>query len=79
MNTDSITGDKRLYLSTTDKKLSGLCGGIAEYFDADSGIVRLAWIIFTVLTGIIPGIIAYMIAAIVISPAPVANTKLAQE
>lgn len=56
---------KKLYLSK-DKKLSGVCGGIGEYFEIDPTIVRLGWIILTVLTGIVPGVIAYVIAAIVI-------------
>ncbi len=56
---------KRLYLSM-DKKLSGVCGGIGEYFEVDPTIIRLAWIVMTVLTGILPGIIAYIIAAMVI-------------
>ena len=57
---------KRLYLSTIDKKLSGVCGGIAEYLEVDSTVVRLAWIVLTVMTGIVPGVIAYIIAAMVI-------------
>lgn len=61
---------KRLYLSTTDKKLAGLCGGLGEYFEVDSSLIRLAWIVLTVLTGIIPGIVAYIIAALVIPKRP---------
>ena len=57
---------KRLYLSQTDKKISGVCGGIAEYFQVDSTMIRLAWIIVTIITGIVPGIIGYFIAAIVV-------------
>jgi phage shock protein C len=56
---------KRLYLST-DKKISGVCGGIGEYFDFDPTLVRLAWILMTILTGILPGTIGYAIAAIII-------------
>lgn len=56
---------KRLYKSTVDKKISGVCGGIAEYFDIDSTIIRLAWILFTALGG--SGIVAYIIAALVMS------------
>lgn len=56
---------KRLYLSNTDKKLSGVCGGIAEYLEVDSTLIRLAWIILTIATAVIPGIIGYIIAAIV--------------
>lgn len=66
----SKTSVKRLYLSSSDKKLTGLCGGVAEYFEIDSSLVRLGWIIFTVLTGMVPGVIAYIIAAIVIPREP---------
>lgn len=61
---------KKLYLSQTDKKLAGVCGGIAEYFNVDSTMVRLAWVLITILSGIFPGLLAYIIAAIVIPPAP---------
>lgn len=54
---------KRLYLSKTDKKLCGVCAGIAEYFEIDPTLVRLAWVAFTLLGG--SGIIAYIVAAIV--------------
>ncbi len=54
---------KKLYKSLADKKLCGVCGGIAEYFELDSTVVRLAWIAFTLLGG--SGIIGYIIAAIV--------------
>lgn len=57
---------KKLYLSSGDKKISGLCGGIASYFEIDSSLIRLAWIILTIITGIVPGILAYIIAVIVI-------------
>lgn len=56
---------KRLYLSQTDKKIAGVCGGIAEYFNIDSTAIRLAWVVMTVITGAIPGIVAYIIAAMV--------------
>ena len=54
---------KKVYLSDRDKKIAGVCGGIAEYFDLDSTIVRLAWVLFAILAG--TGIIAYIIAAII--------------
>lgn len=54
---------KRLYKSDTDKKLCGVCAGIAEYFELDPTIIRLAWVVFTLFGGC--GIIAYIIAAIV--------------
>lgn len=54
----------KLFKSRTDKKLCGVCGGIAIYFDIDPPLVRLAWVAFTLLGG--SGILAYIIAAIVI-------------
>ena len=54
---------KRLYKSAIDKKLCGVCGGIAQYFEFDSTLVRLAWVLFTVFGG--SGIIAYIVAALV--------------
>lgn len=56
---------KKLYLSSQDKKLAGVCGGVAEYFEVDSTLIRLAWILVTVLTAVVPGIIGYIIAALV--------------
>ena len=42
---------KRLHKSDSDKKLCGVCGGIAEYFNIDPTIVRLGWIIFCLAGG----------------------------
>jgi len=58
---------KRLYKSS-DKKLCGVCGGIAEYFDIDPTVVRLLWVVFTLWAG--GGLIAYIIAAIVMDDGP---------
>ena len=54
--------NKRLYKSTVNCMLCGVCGGIAEYFDIDPTLVRLAWVILTCFGG--AGIWAYIIAAI---------------
>ena len=59
---------KKLYKSTTNTMLEGVCGGIAEYFGVDPTIVRLAWVVFCALGG--SGILAYIIAAIIIPSAP---------
>jgi len=54
---------KRLYRIEKDKKICGVCGGIAEYFDVDPTLIRLAWVLFSVCGG--SGILAYIIAAII--------------
>lgn len=60
---------KRLYRSRTDRMLAGVCGGIAKYFDIDPTLVRLFWLIATFAGG--SGILAYIIAAIVIPLEPI--------
>ena len=44
--------DKKLYKSSTNKMLAGVCGGIAEYFGVDPTWIRLAWVIFSMTGGI---------------------------
>ena len=60
--------NKRLYKSNENKMLDGVCGGIAEDFDIDPTLVRLGLILFCALGG--SGILAYIIAAIVIPRKP---------
>jgi len=58
---------KRLTRSREDRKLGGVCGGIAEYLGADSTVVRFGWIVLTILPGVIVlGTIAYFVAWFVI-------------
>ena len=54
---------QKLSKSQTDKKLCGVCGGVAKYFNIDVTLVRLAWVAFTILGG--SGVLAYIIAAII--------------
>ena len=60
--------EKKLYKSSTDKKLAGVCGGLAEYFNIDSTLVRLGWVLFSLLGG--SGLLAYIIAAIIMPDRP---------
>jgi len=60
--------NKRLYKSTQSKTFAGVCGGIAEYFNCDPTLIRLAWVLFTALGG--SGLIAYIVCAIVIPEHP---------
>jgi phage shock protein C len=59
---------KKLYKSSTDGKICGVCGGIAEYFAIDSTLVRLALIVFCCLGG--SGVLAYIVAALVMPDEP---------
>ena len=60
--------EKKLYKSSTDKKLAGVCGGLAEYFNIDSTLVRLGWVVLSLLGG--SGLLAYIIAAIIMPDRP---------
>ena len=62
---------KRLYKSNTNKVISGVCGGIGEFFNVDPTIIRLVWVIFSFMGG--SGVVAYIIAAVVMPHAPWRN------
>ena len=60
--------DKKLYKSNKDKKIDGVCAGVAEYFGVDPTLVRLAWAGVTLFAGM--GILLYIVAALVIPRRP---------
>ncbi|CAK21851.1 PspC domain-containing protein [Listeria welshimeri] len=55
---------KKLYKSSSQKMIAGVCGGIAEYFGIEVTIVRLVWVAASLFLG--SGILLYIIAAIII-------------
>jgi phage shock protein C len=57
---------KRLFRSTSSKMLGGVCGGLAEYFDVDPTLVRIAYLLLEFCTAFFPGILLYIICWIVI-------------
>jgi len=67
---------KKLYRSEKDSMIAGVCGGIADYFDIDSTLVRLLTVIFVLLGG--AGVVAYIVAWIIIpkNPGQVSDDKL---
>ena len=68
------TADRRLTRSSTDKRIAGVCGGIAEYYGLDSTPVRLLWVILSIMFGAcVGGVVAYLVAWFII-PAPSASS-----
>lgn len=59
---------KRLYRSRKDKMLAGICGGLAEYFDVDPLLVRLACVLLCLYAG--TGLLVYILSAIIIPEDP---------
>jgi len=51
--------EKKFYLSTKNKKIAGVCGGLAEYFGLDATLVRIIFVLFTLAGG--SGILAYLV------------------
>jgi len=60
---------RRLYRSRTNKVFAGVCGGLAEYLDIDATIIRLVWVLLTLLGG--AGIILYIVAFFIVPEKPV--------
>jgi phage shock protein C len=60
---------KRLYRSRKNKVIAGVCGGIGEYYDIDPVIIRLVWVLFSLLSfGM--GVLGYLIAWMIIPKSP---------
>jgi len=61
-------GKRKLMRSSTDKKIAGVCAGLADYFDLDPTIVRVVWLLAILVGG--TGILAYLVLWIVLPVAP---------
>lgn len=57
---------KKLYRSESNKVFGGIVGGVGEYFDVDPTIIRLLWLLVVIFTGIFPGVVAYLIALLIV-------------
>jgi phage shock protein PspC (stress-responsive transcriptional regulator) len=55
--------EKRLHRSRTEKMIGGVCGGLAEYFGVDPTLIRVIWVLITLMAG--AGILLYLILWIV--------------
>lgn len=63
---------KKLYRSRTDKKIAGVCGGLAEYFNIDATILRIIFIVL-LLPGGFPGLLPYAILWLFVPLKPLIN------
>lgn len=61
---------RRLMRSVVDSKIAGVCGGFAEYFNWDPTVTRVLFVFITIGTGFAPGIVAYIVAWILMPQAP---------
>ena len=60
---------KKIYRSVSDRKISGVCGGLAEYLNVDATVIRIIWAIISLFT-LFAGIAAYLICTLLIPEKP---------
>lgn len=66
---------KRLYRSRADRQLTGVLGGVSDYLGLDPSLIRIVYVIVTILTGFVPGIFLYLIMAFVVPVEPETHSQ----
>ena len=66
----AVTARKRLVRPRSNRKIAGVCAGLAEYFDLDVTLVRVLWLLVTIFSAIVFGIVGYIVAWIVMPEEP---------
>jgi phage shock protein C len=61
---------KKLMRSRADRKIAGVCAGMAHYLELDVTLVRLVWVLVTIMAGIFPGVVVYLLAWVVVPEEP---------
>ncbi len=61
---------KKLMRPRCDRKVAGVCAGVAQYLDLDAVLVRLLWALVTLVSGFFPGIVVYVLGWIIIPEEP---------
>lgn len=70
---------KRIYRSRAEMQLAGLCGGLGEYFQVDPVLIRLLFVLGTLLTGVVPGVVAYLVGWLIVPVEPLPIHSRARE
>ena len=70
---------KKLLRSRADKKIAGVCAGLAQYFDLDVTLVRVLCVFIALATGVCPGVITYLLAWIIVPAEPELKAVVAVE
>jgi phage shock protein PspC (stress-responsive transcriptional regulator) len=64
----TVAQTRRLYRSRTDRKLAGVCGGLAQYFNTDATLIRVLSVVLALLGG--PGLVIYLVLWLVVPEEP---------
>jgi phage shock protein C len=70
---------RKLMRSRADRKIAGLCAGLAQHFDLDETVVRILAIFLTLASGVCPGVVTYLIAWIIVPSEPELRMALAAQ
>ena len=70
---------KKLRRSRAEKKIAGVCAGLARYFDLDVSLVRIFCVFLALATGICPGVVTYLLAWIIVPSEPELKPVLAAQ
>jgi phage shock protein C len=70
---------KKLMRSRSDRKIAGVCAGLAQYLDLDISLVRILWFFITLACGIVPGLVAYVLGWIIIPEEPLLLPRAAPQ
>jgi phage shock protein C len=65
----AVAQTRRLYRSRTDRKLAGVCGGLAQYFNTDATLIRVLFVVLALLGG--PGLVIYLLMWILVPEEPI--------
>jgi phage shock protein C len=70
----NVVGDppvpKKLIRLRSDRKVAGVCSGLAQYLELDVSLIRILWFFIALVSGIVPGLVAYILAWIIIPEEP---------
>lgn len=70
---------KRLYRSKENVLVAGVLAGVAEYFDHDPTLWRLGFIVFLIATGLMPGVLIYLAAWVLVPQAPATEYRVVDD
>jgi phage shock protein PspC (stress-responsive transcriptional regulator) len=70
---------KKLMRSRDERKIAGVCAGLAQHFDLDVTLVRIVCVFLTLATGVCPGIVTYLLAWIIVPAEPELKPLLAAQ
>jgi phage shock protein C len=66
----AVSARKRLMRPRANRKIAGVCAGLAEYFDLDVTLVRVLWLVITIFSAVVFGTVGYIVAWIVMPDEP---------